>query len=47
MDAYSNTFAYVGRRTTGTKPGSYVLVPPGYSGALPAGRQAASAAPPT
>ena len=37
MDAYSNTFAYVGRRTTGTKPGSYVLVPPGYSGALPAG----------
>ena len=37
MDAYSNTFAYIGRRTTGTKPGSYVLVPPGYSGALPAG----------
>ena len=37
MDAYSNTFAYVGRRTTGTKPGSYVLVPPGYSGPLPAG----------
>ena len=37
MDAYSNTFAYVGRRTTGTKHGSYVLVPPGYSGALPAG----------
>jgi hypothetical protein len=37
MDAYSNTFAYVGRRTTGTKPGSYALVPPGYSGALPAG----------
>ena len=37
MDAYSNTFAYVGRRTTGTRPGSYVLVPPGYSGALPAG----------
>ena len=37
MDAYSNTFAYVGRRTTGTKQGSYVLVPPGYSGALPAG----------
>ena len=39
MDAYSNTFSYIGRRTTGTKPGSYVLVPPGYSGALPAGRQ--------
>ena len=37
MDAYSNTFSYIGRRTTGTKPGSYALVPPGYSGALPAG----------
>ncbi|HEU0024002.1 MAG TPA: DUF1254 domain-containing protein [Thermoleophilaceae bacterium] len=37
MDAYSNTFAYVGRRTTGTSAGSHVLVPPGYSGALPAG----------
>ena len=36
MDAYSNTFAYVGRRTTGTRPGSYVLVPPGYGGPLPA-----------
>ena len=37
MDAYSNTFSYIGRRTTGTKPGSYALVPPGYSGALPSG----------
>jgi hypothetical protein len=37
LDAYSNTFAYVGRRTTGTKPGSYIVVPPGYAGALPAG----------
>jgi hypothetical protein len=37
LDAYSNTFAYVGRRTTGTKPGSYVIVPPGYKGSLPAG----------
>ena len=40
MDAYSNTFSYIGRRTTGTKPGSYVLVPPGYSGAVPAGAKA-------
>ena len=40
MDAYSNTFSYIGRRTTGTKAGSYVLVPPGYSGALPAGAKA-------
>ena len=37
LDAYSNTFAYIGRRTTGTAPGSYALVPRGYAGALPAG----------
>lgn len=37
LDAYSNTFAYVGRRTTGTKAGSYAIVPPGFSGTLPAG----------
>jgi hypothetical protein len=37
LDAYSNTFAYVGRRTTGTKPGSYAIVPPGYGGSLPPG----------
>jgi hypothetical protein len=37
LDAYSNTFAYVGRRTTGTRAGSYALVPPGWSGSLPAG----------
>jgi hypothetical protein len=36
LDAYSNTFAYVGRRTTGTKPGSYAIVPPGFQGSLPA-----------
>jgi hypothetical protein len=37
LDAYSNTFAYVGRRTTGTRPGSYALVPRGYAGPLPSG----------
>jgi hypothetical protein len=37
LDAYSNTFAYVGRRTTGTHAGSYALVGPGFSGVLPAG----------
>src|SRR5918997_1022217 len=37
LDAYSNTFAYVGRRTTGTKAGSYAVVPPGFDGALPTG----------
>jgi len=29
----------VGRRTTGTRPGSYVVVPPGFTGSLPAGVQ--------
>lgn len=37
LDAYSNTFAYVGRRTTGTRPGSYAVVPPGFKGTLPPG----------
>ena len=37
VDAYSNVFGYVGRRTTGTAAGSFVIVPPGYGGALPAG----------
>jgi hypothetical protein len=37
LDAYSNTFAYVGRRTTGTGAGSYAIVPPGFKGSLPAG----------
>ena len=27
---------YIGRRTTGTKPGRFVLVPPGWEGTLPA-----------
>jgi hypothetical protein len=37
LDAYSNTFAYVGRRTTGTRAGSYAVVPPGFDGTVPAG----------
>ena len=37
LDAHSNTFAYVGRRTTGTRAGSYAIVPPGFRGSLPAG----------
>ncbi|MBA3263903.1 MAG: DUF1254 domain-containing protein, partial [Thermoleophilaceae bacterium] len=37
LDAYSNTFAYVGRRTTGTRAGSYAIVAPGFNGGLPAG----------
>jgi hypothetical protein len=37
LDAYSNTFAYIGRRTTGTRAAAFAVVPPGFSGPLPAG----------
>jgi hypothetical protein len=37
LDAYSNTFSYIGRRTTGTRRGSFAIVPRGYTGPLPDG----------
>ena len=37
LDLYSNTIDYIGRRTTGTGADSFVIVPPGYRGPLPAG----------
>src|SRR3984885_1857041 len=37
LDAYANTFAYVGPRATGTKEGIYAIVGPNWHGALPAG----------
>jgi hypothetical protein len=37
MDAYQTTFAYIGRRTTGTKAGAYAICRPGWVGTLPAG----------
>jgi len=37
LDAYENTFAYVGRRETGTKAGTYVVAPPGWNGQAPSG----------
>jgi hypothetical protein len=37
MDFYTNNFAYVGRRTTGTKAGNYVVVGPKWIGTAPAG----------
>jgi hypothetical protein len=37
LDAFTNAFAYLGTGSTGTLSGAYVLVPPGYTGALPAG----------
>jgi hypothetical protein len=35
VDAWTNNFAYVGRRATGTKAGRFLLVPPGYQGSVP------------
>lgn len=37
MDFYSNNFAYVGKRSTGTGAGSYVIAGPEWRGALPGG----------
>ena len=36
MDAFTNNFAIVGRRTTGTKPQHYFVVGPGWKGSAPA-----------
>jgi len=37
IDAYSNSFEYVGRRVTGTKEGRYAMAGPNWNGHLPAG----------
>jgi hypothetical protein len=37
IDAYFNTFTYVGRRVTGTAAGKYAIVGPGWTGAIPQG----------
>jgi hypothetical protein len=37
LDAYTNSFAYIGRRVTGTRAGNYAVVGPGWRGRLPAG----------
>jgi hypothetical protein len=39
IDAYANTFQYIGRRATGTKEGTYAIVGPGWKGTLPTGVQ--------
>lgn len=39
LDEYANTFAYVGRRATGTKEGIFAIVGPDWNGNLPAGVQ--------
>jgi hypothetical protein len=37
LDMWTDVFAVVGRRTTGTKVGTYVIVAPGWTGPLPDG----------
>jgi hypothetical protein len=37
LDAFTNAFSYLGTGSTGTQAGAYALVPPGYTGSLPAG----------
>ena len=37
VDAWTNNFAYVGRRATGTAAGSFLLTPPHWKGSGPAG----------
>jgi hypothetical protein len=39
IDAYANSYAYVGRRTTGTKKAIFAIVGPDWKGTLPAGLQ--------
>jgi hypothetical protein len=35
IDAWGNSFAYIGRRATGTKASAWAITPPGYAGSLP------------
>lgn len=37
VDAWTNNFAYVGARATGTGAGRFLLTPPGWDGEVPAG----------
>lgn len=37
VDAWTDNFAYVGERATGTAAGRYLLTPPGWTGQTPAG----------
>lgn len=39
QDMYMNSFAYIGRRTTGTGAGAFAITPPGFEGTLPPGMQ--------
>ncbi|WP_327171187.1 DUF1254 domain-containing protein [Streptomyces sp. NBC_01336] len=35
VDVWTNNFAYVGRRATGTEAGDWLVVPPGWAGTVP------------
>jgi hypothetical protein len=37
IDAWGNSFAYIGRRATGTSAGAWAITPPGFAGRVPAG----------
>jgi hypothetical protein len=37
IDMWSNPFAYIGKRATGTKAGAFAITPPGFKGTLPHG----------
>ncbi|MCU1624533.1 MAG: hypothetical protein JWL79_3378 [Frankiales bacterium] len=37
MDGWTNSFAYLGSGSTGTRAGSYLLTPPGWRGTVPPG----------
>ncbi len=39
LDAYTNPFCHIGRRTTGTAAGQFLLTGPGWTGTVPAGMQ--------
>jgi hypothetical protein len=40
IDFWTNPFAYIGSRTTGTKAGAFAITPPGWRGRLPRGVRA-------